>query len=57
MADLIKNYEQQFGNLTAEATAKISELSRVAREGAENEEIDQVKRQVQVLLKIFYLII
>ena len=57
MADLIKNYEQQFGNLTAEATAKISELSRVAREGAENEEIDQVKRQVQVLFKFLCLII
>ena len=53
MTDLIKSYEQQFGNLTAEATAKISELSRVAREGAENDEIDQVKRQVQVQLIFF----
>ena len=49
MTDLIKSYEQQFGNLTAEATAKISELSRVAREGATGDEIDGVKRQVQVL--------
>ena len=60
MTDLIKSYEQQFGNLTAEATAKISELSRVAREGAENDEIDQVKRQVQVQLiwfSTFFIII
>jgi len=47
MADLIKSYEQQFGNLTAEATAKISELTRVAREGAPGDEVDGVKRQVQ----------
>ena len=50
MTDLIKSYEQQFGNLTAEATAKISELSRVAREGAAGDEIDGVKRQVQVVI-------
>jgi len=47
MTDLIKSYEQQFGNLTAEATAKISELTRVAREGAPGDEVDGVKRQVQ----------
>lgn len=36
MKDLIKSYEQQFGNLSADGTAKIGELARLGRESPDD---------------------
>jgi len=36
MKDLIKSYEQQFGILSADSTAKIGELSRIGREAPDD---------------------
>merc|ERR1711953_650290 len=45
--DLIKSYEQQFGNLAAEVTAKISELSRCSREGGDSAELDSIRKTLK----------
>merc|ERR1712037_284411 len=49
---LLKTYEQQFGNSTADATAKIASFLRTGRETPDAAgEMSRIKRQIQDDLK------
>jgi len=50
MTDLIKCYEQQFGNLTAEVTAKISEFGRNNREGGDLSDLESIRSNLKNLI-------